>query len=145
MPIEPSHSLVSPLVFIGYGDIARRVAERHPDHPIISLARHLAPPPAGHRAAWAALNFDLDRDEPPATLPPKAIWLYFAPPPNDGVVDTRVARWLAAIPPAQHPQGVIYASTTGAALLMDAASTVFYSDYNSYGNRKKTWRVGKKD
>ncbi len=113
MPTDRLSPTALPLVLIGYGDIARRVAERHPDHPIISLARHLAPPPAGHRAAWAALNFDLDRDEPPATLPPKAIWLYFAPPPNDGVVDTRVARWLAAIPPTQHPQGVVYASTTG--------------------------------
>ena len=113
MPTEPSHSAVLPLVLIGYGDIARRVAERHPNHPITSLARHVAPLPAGHRAAWETLAFDLDRDEPPATLPPKAIWLYFAPPPNDGVVDTRVVRWLAAIPSAQHPRGVIYASTTG--------------------------------
>lgn len=113
MPTEHARSTLLPLVLIGYGDIAWRVAERHPDYPIMSLARHVAPLPAGHRGAWETLVFDLDRDDPPATLPPKAIWLYFAPPPNEGVVDSRVARWLAAIPSTKHPHGVIYASTTG--------------------------------
>lgn len=102
-----------PLVLIGYGDIARRVAERHPDHPILALARHVAFCPVTHRAQWESRVFDLDGKTPLGPIPRDAIWLYFAPPPNQGVTDTRVAGWLARIPAEQQPRAVIYASTTG--------------------------------
>ncbi|HQT42731.1 MAG TPA: SDR family NAD(P)-dependent oxidoreductase [Halothiobacillus sp.] len=102
----------SPLVFIGYGDIAARVARLHPQHETHAIARQAALRPAGHTGAWVVHPHNLDTDTTP-TVPESALWLYFAPPPNTGVTDTRVARWLAAMANQPAPQHVIYASTTG--------------------------------
>ncbi len=106
MPATPH-----PLVLIGYGDIARRVAERHPDHAIYALARRRPTAPTGHRGAWTGLAFDLDQNTP-ADLPAAALWCYFAPPPATGIEDTRVARWLSAAARLPAPVQIVYASTT---------------------------------
>lgn len=107
----PSQPLI-PIVLIGYGDIAARVARNHPHSPLHALARHHPLPPVSHRGAWSGKIFDLDKDMP-ADLPLGAVWVYLAPPPPHGVSDTRVARWLSAVSCDQRPAQVIYASTTG--------------------------------
>lgn len=99
------------LVFIGYGDIAARVAARHPSQAIWALARRLAPMPDGHTAGWHAQAFDLDTDPAPA-LPANTVWLYFAPPPAQGTEDSRLRRWLATAENQPRPAQLIYASTT---------------------------------
>ncbi|HQS02350.1 MAG: hypothetical protein B7Y07_11755 [Halothiobacillus sp. 24-54-40] len=102
-----------PLILIGHGDIAARVARRHPAHTIYALARKTAPRPANHTGAWHSIAYDLDTANAAPELPAEAIWLYFAPPPDTGTQDTRVAHWLAAMAKQPAPRAVLYASTTG--------------------------------
>ncbi len=101
------------LILIGYGDIAARVASRHPARAIYALARKPAPRPPQHAGLWHGLMIDLDAPSPLPELPASAIWLYFAPPPATGVHDTRVAHWLSLMANQPAPRAVIYASTTG--------------------------------
>ena len=101
-----------PLVLVGYGDIAARVARNHPHHPIYALARQLPLRPAAHADSWHGRAFDLDTDIP-TDLPEGAVWVYLAPPASQGTVDTRVARWLSETVSTGLPAQVIYASTTG--------------------------------
>ncbi|MDA3877210.1 MAG: hypothetical protein PF483_08990, partial [Halothiobacillus sp.] len=68
-----------PLVLVGYGDIAARVARNHPHHPIYALARQLPLRPASHADGWYGRAFDLDADIP-SDLPEGAVWIYLAPP-----------------------------------------------------------------
>ncbi len=102
-----------PIVLIGYGDIAGRVAAHLPDHAITTIARQHTEPSEGHRGDWHSLVIDLDRDTPipDEAFRADAIWVYLAPPPRTGQDDPRVARWLqeASGPPA----AMIYVSTTG--------------------------------
>ncbi|MDG4868693.1 SDR family NAD(P)-dependent oxidoreductase [Guyparkeria sp. 1SP6A2] len=102
-----------PIVLIGYGDIARRVAARLPDHAITAVARQHTDPPEGHRGDWQSLVIDLDRDIPlrDESFPADAIWVYLAPPPRTGQNDPRVARWLRFAP--RPPAAMVYISTTG--------------------------------
>ncbi|HQS02906.1 MAG TPA: NAD-dependent epimerase/dehydratase family protein [Halothiobacillus sp.] len=102
-----------PLILIGYGDIAARVARRSPTQAIYALARKAAPRPARHLGAWHSIVLDLDAPTPALKLPAQAIWLYLAPPPQSGTVDTRLANWLALQANQAPPRAVIYASTTG--------------------------------
>ncbi|MGM0517724.1 MAG: SDR family NAD(P)-dependent oxidoreductase, partial [Pseudomonadota bacterium] len=101
-----------PIVLIGYGDIARRVAERLAARDIVAIARQRPQAPADHRGTWTGLAVDLD-DEfrlPEAADLSGAIWVYLAPPPRQGSTDTRVTRWLES---AGHtPTAVIYIGTT---------------------------------
>lgn len=101
-----------PLVLIGYGDIATRIATRHPGHPIHAFARHQPLMPGSHHAQWQGQSWDLDEDRP-LTLPEGAVWVYLAPPPAQGIVDARVERWLQAAAATGRPTQVIYTSTTG--------------------------------
>jgi len=102
----------SPIVIVGYGDIARRLAARLPDHDIVAIARHEPESPIGHSGGWQGLAHDLDTDARPTVADrPGAIWIYLAPPAREGSEDTRMARWVAGDHAA--PTGVVYASTTG--------------------------------
>lgn len=101
-----------PLVLVGYGDIAARIARNHSHASIFAYARHQPESPVTHAGSWHGCAFDLDRDLP-ADLPRGAVWVYLAPPPSNGVIDSRVVRWLSAIAFSQLPAQVIYASTTG--------------------------------
>lgn len=107
----PPHSPSPALILTGFGDIAARIAHRHPLHRIYALARRPAPRPHNHSGAWHGILYDLDTPTALPELPAHAIWLYLAPPPNTGETDTRVAHWLTAA--GQLPRAVIYASTTG--------------------------------
>ena len=105
--------LPSPIVLIGYGDIARRLAQRLPERDIVAIARQQPEVPTGHRGRWTGVAADLDTDSalPDDVIPAGAIWVYLAPPPRQGVSDTRVARWLEAA--HENPAAVVYIGTTG--------------------------------
>lgn len=109
---QHSSGATLPLVIIGYGDIARRVAERHPQHAITAFSRQVPFCPVTHRGHWASVAIDLDQVASTVDIPARAIWLYFAPPARSGEADSRVANWLTAVPDHQRPSAVIYASTT---------------------------------
>jgi len=103
----------SPIVLIGYGDIARRLAQRLPERDIVAIARQQPEAPPGHRGHWTGVAADLDADAslPDDVIPAGAIWVYLAPPPRQGVSDTRVTRWLEAV--HEPPGAVVYIGTTG--------------------------------
>ncbi|MFW5955075.1 MAG: NAD-dependent epimerase/dehydratase family protein [Guyparkeria sp.] len=103
----------SPLVLVGYGDIARRLAERFPERDIVAVARHRPEMPPAHRGRWTGLAVDLDDGTalPDTATPPEAVWVYLAPPPRQGTTDSRVSRWLGSATPT--PATVIYIGTTG--------------------------------
>lgn len=101
-----------PIVLVGYGDIAGRLAQRLADRDIVAIARHVPKRPAEHRGQWRGLALDLDRQARPIEADaPGAIWVYLAPPAREGQTDQRVERWLSGGTPA--PAGMVYVSTTG--------------------------------
>jgi len=103
-----------PLVLVGYGDIARRVALRFPDAAVHALSRHGGTRPSGHGGDWVAHKIDLDHLASGTRLPAGAVWVYLAPPPSTGIADTRVAGFLRHADEERFlPRQVIYASTTG--------------------------------
>ncbi|MFW6322129.1 MAG: NAD-dependent epimerase/dehydratase family protein [Guyparkeria sp.] len=119
MPSDNEHQ---PIVLIGYGDIARRLAARLPDHDVVAVARQQPACPRGHRGNWTGLAIDLDQsgDMPIEATPENAIWVYLAPPPREGQTDPRLRNWLQGA--SRPPSGLIYISTTGV-----------------YGNRNGAW------
>lgn len=120
MTIASSPRARYPIVIVGYGDIARRLAARLDEHDITAMARHTPDRPTGHQGGWQGLALDLDTDSRPAVAgQPGAIWVYLAPPPREGRDDTRVARWIAGTPA---PSAILYVSTSGV-----------------YGNRDGAW------
>ncbi|WP_322521800.1 NAD-dependent epimerase/dehydratase family protein [Guyparkeria halophila] len=103
----------SPIVLVGYGDVARRLAHRLTDHELVAIGRHPADCPAGHQGRWQSVTIDLDDEDhlPAEATPQGAIWIYLAPPPRRGQTDTRLAKWMAEA--SNPPSGLIYISTTG--------------------------------
>ena len=102
--------------FIGCGYVGSQVARRElaEGGAVGALVRR-----AGSAADLKALgiearNADLDR-LPPGSLPDfKGRVLYwFAPPPAQGLVDTRLAAGLAALHPGLEPDRIVLISTTG--------------------------------
>ncbi|MFO7808317.1 NAD-dependent epimerase/dehydratase family protein [Guyparkeria sp.] len=112
MPAQKSPQ-TRPVVLIGYGDIAERLAHRLADHDLVAIARHTVEPPQTHRGQWHAFPIDLDAETviPPEATPYNAIWVYLAPPPREGRTDPRLARWLDGT--GHPPAGLLYISTTG--------------------------------
>lgn len=101
-----------PIVLVGYGDIAQRLALRLADRDIVAIARHTPQKPANHHGQWHGLRRDLDQQTRPIEADaPGAIWIYLAPPARAGQTDQRVRRWLTGGTPA--PAGIVYVSTTG--------------------------------
>lgn len=101
---------------IGCGDIGLRVARRclAAGDAVSALVRR---PPRAQRLAAAGIDTviaDLDRPETlPASLPVPSRLLWFAPPPPDGVCDTRLAAFLARLEPGrERPQRIVLISTT---------------------------------
>ncbi|MFN2382368.1 MAG: NAD-dependent epimerase/dehydratase family protein, partial [Guyparkeria sp.] len=111
----PSDTAPRPIVLIGYGDIARRLAARLPDHDIVAVGRHTAEPPRGHRGGWHSVVQDLDQDDsiPSEATPENAIWVYLAPPAGliyistTGVYGDHGGNWVSeSTPPAPgHDRG----------------------------------------
>ncbi|QKT03691.1 NAD-dependent epimerase/dehydratase family protein [Ectothiorhodospiraceae bacterium 2226] len=83
-----------PVLIVGCGDIGRRVGAlwRQRGVPVTALTRR----PDAQNAAdldWRAV--DLDAPLAPHRVAGRLVY-YFAPPPPQGTVDTRLRRWLAA-------------------------------------------------
>lgn len=90
------------LLVIGFGDVAHRTAALLPNRVEV-------------RAVSRTRGIDLDR---PESLLPLADWadtvLHFAPPPNEGLIDTRTAALLAALEAGRIlPRRLVYISTSG--------------------------------
>jgi nucleoside-diphosphate-sugar epimerase len=104
------------LLIIGCGDVAlRMVSLVRGRYVVYALARDRARFPElralGLKPVWG----DLDRPDSLATLAGLAQdVVHFAPPPRDGVHDTRTAHLIAALARAQSvPQHLVYLSTSG--------------------------------
>jgi len=60
-----------------------------------------------------AIALDLDTALPAVNMIKDSRVFYFAPPPRSGVEESRLQRFLAAMPSGQLPEKVVYLSTTG--------------------------------
>ncbi len=101
---------------VGCGNIGHRVAAimHHSGAHILALARSDAAAEALGDAGITPVAGDLDRPETLGQLPTAGTRLfYFAPPPARGAEDTRMAAFLAALPPAALPRKLVYISTSG--------------------------------
>lgn len=88
------------LLIAGFGDIARRARPE--------LERRFRVTPLSRR-----YGFDLDRPET-LSLPAADALLHCAPPPGEGVTDSRTANLLAALEKARIlPKRMVYVSTSG--------------------------------
>jgi len=104
------------VVIVGCGYVGRRVArrERATGRRVTGLVRGAESAAALAALGAAAVRADLDRPGAAADLALGGARLYwFAPPPPDGVVDTRLRGFLAAIPADGLPERVVLISTTG--------------------------------
>lgn len=98
---------------IGCGDIGRRVAGRLSDSSIKGLVRKHSD--AERLKALGIIPVVADLDDPSALegLRVEGDWIfYFAPPPPEGEVDSRMRHFLAVIE-GQRPEKLVYISTSG--------------------------------
>jgi nucleoside-diphosphate-sugar epimerase len=109
MKSEPTRVLV-----VGCGDLGRRVAALHRGRgdAVIGLVRGGDSAARLESAGVAPLVADLDATLP--ALPTRGAFVYyFAPPPETGIVDPRVGRFLHATRRDGPPARLVYVSTTG--------------------------------
>jgi nucleoside-diphosphate-sugar epimerase len=102
------------ITIVGCGDIGRRVAQACLDRGrrVSGWVRSETSMQALAERGIPALKIDLDR--PLSAAPPLGDELYyFAPPPNTGRRESRVARLIEGLDPAAAPRRVVYLSTSG--------------------------------
>lgn len=103
------------IVIIGCGDIGQRVAARWQARKahVVGVSRNPLACEAMREEGIEPILADLDN---PASLAGLAvndmIVYYFAPPPPEGITDTRLRQWLAAIDENALPQRLVLISTT---------------------------------
>jgi nucleoside-diphosphate-sugar epimerase len=103
------------VVIIGCGDIGQRVARRWQaqNAHVTGLSRNPATCEVLRKAGIEPLQADLDDPASLAGLAVKdAVIFYFAPPPREGVSDTRLRSWLASLDADASPRRVVLISTT---------------------------------
>lgn len=103
-------------VIVGCGYVGERVAlaERAAGSPVGALVRSDTSVRRLQQLGMAVVQHDLDTDAPCPGLPtPVSTVYYFAPPPAQGVEDTRLPRFLAALAANARPQRVVLISTSG--------------------------------
>jgi nucleoside-diphosphate-sugar epimerase len=100
-----------PVLIVGCGYIGQRVARRLQagGHSVTGLVRRSGSALELAATGIGALVLDLDRDIPTLDAGFRAVF-YFAPPPGDGMTDTRMTRVLAALVPP--PRRIVYISTS---------------------------------
>lgn len=104
------------ILIIGCGDIGRRVGQLAlaAGHDVAVMARDLAKAEPMRNAGMRVCEGDLDQPDSLTALPCAGRTVfYFAPPPEHGVVDGRMANWLASMAHDRLPVKVVYISTTG--------------------------------
>lgn len=107
----PGHVLI-----VGCGDIGRRVARLWQARgvPVHGIVRSAAGVDALRAAGIAPLQVDLDDPATLHALPAAGALLYcFAPPPQRGNTDTRMANLLGALGAGSQPARIVAISTSG--------------------------------
>ncbi len=103
------------MLIVGCGYVGRRVAALHlaQGNAVIGVVRSAASALALERAGIAAARADLD-DAPLPDLPTRGTGVYyFAPPPERGTKDPRIAAFLASLARSGQPRRIVYVGTTG--------------------------------
>lgn len=106
----------SEVLIVGYGDIGRRVATRclAQGLQVSALVRAHTRNSAPQVPDVVAVPGDLDTIDIHAALPVcGALIYYFAPPPEQGCIDTRMERFLQSIGRDRLPRKIVYISTSG--------------------------------
>jgi nucleoside-diphosphate-sugar epimerase len=105
-----------PCLIAGCGYVGRRLARRlRPHREVTALARSEAAATSLAAEGIAVVQADLDAAVPDGSLAPaaeQAAVAYLVPPPEAGVSDPRLERFLAALGSAR-PAVLLYVSTTG--------------------------------
>lgn len=130
------------LIIIGCGDIGFRVARLilAQEVPVTAVSRFHKVLPETVTAGSELLTADLDDAETITEVDYRsAAVLYSVPPPGGGVIDSRVANFLASIKPGNEPLNIIYISTTSVygnsgSILLD--ETVAPNPANHTGRRR---------
>lgn len=106
---------MKPVLIVGCGDVGRRAARLLLDRgrSVLAVVRRPERARELERAGIAVYRADLDVPEEAAALPVAGMdVLYLAQPPQPGVTDPRLGRFLQACE-AGPPRRIVYVSTTG--------------------------------
>lgn len=104
------------IFIVGCGDVGRRVGRlwRERGAEVAGLARSPRSRAELRELGFAVVHGDLDD---PATLTDLPLGdrlvYYFAPPPDEGTTDPRMARFCATVPAGRQPRKIVYISTSG--------------------------------
>ncbi|MBH9553788.1 SDR family oxidoreductase [Inhella gelatinilytica] len=103
------------VLIVGCGDVGQRLLHRIPSAvSVLALARRVESLAHCRRVGFRVHAGDLDD---PRTLRRLAGWaeavVHLAPPPPNGVRDTRTRNLIAALSVCQAPRAMVYVSTTG--------------------------------
>lgn len=102
------------MLIVGCGYVGRRVAALHlaKSEAVIGVVRSAESARALADAGIQAVCADLDGDR--LDLPTRGVGVYyFAPPPDTGSTDPRLAAFLASLPASGQPRRIVYIGTTG--------------------------------
>ena len=102
------------MLIVGCGYVGRRVAALHQarGEAVTGVVRSAGSAKALADAGIQSVAADLDDDR--LALPTRGVGVYyFAPPPESGTTDPRLARFLASLPPSGQPRRIVYIGTTG--------------------------------
>jgi len=104
------------IVIVGCGDIGKRVAKiwKNTGKTVYAVTRSAGNLEKLKEQQLQAHQLDLDNiDE--KKLPPcqDALLYYFAPPPRQGIQDTRIANFLKKLDTSKLPNHIVYISTSG--------------------------------
>jgi nucleoside-diphosphate-sugar epimerase len=102
-------------VIVGCGYIGRRLALRLQGEGcrVTGVVRSSASVSALAEDGIRAIRCDLDRDSLPRRSTLGEALYYLAPPPGEGVLDTRMQRFLDGLVRSGQPRRILYISTTG--------------------------------
>jgi nucleoside-diphosphate-sugar epimerase len=102
------------VLIVGCGYVGRRVAALHlaRGEPVVGIVRSADSAEALADAGIEAVRANLDAE--PLDLPTRGAGVYyFAPPPDTGTTDPRLARFLASLAASDQPRRIVYIGTTG--------------------------------
>lgn len=104
------------ILIVGCGYMGRRVSrlERAEGSRVVAMARSEASADLLEQEGMEVVTGDLDDAASLKGLPlEEAIVYYFAPPPPEGLVDSRMDNFLSSLAPSSLPERVVLISTTG--------------------------------